>query len=169
MLQFILDRHEPYAAVVLDRYSNCLMGNHSSGGRRSAGRSLIAREQVNFLRTTFHPLGVRRWIVNWDECRGTAGASASANWRDAGRCGGAALLDEIRGYLARRLRRVSKPARRCDLLVPIHVRKDDFELRFFCTIMTLGAPQGVTLQELRIETFFPADEASERTWRERFA
>ena len=31
--------------------------------------------------------------------------------------------------------------------------------------MTLGTPQDVTLQELRIETFFPADEASERTWR----
>ena len=35
--------------------------------------------------------------------------------------------------------------------------------------MTLGTPQDVTLQELRIETFFPADEASERIWHERFA
>jgi len=35
--------------------------------------------------------------------------------------------------------------------------------------MTLGTPQDVTLQELRIETFFPADEASEPTWHERFA
>ena len=56
-----------------------------------------------------------------------------------------------------------------DLLVPIHVRKNDLELWLFCTYMTLGTPQDVTLQELRIETFFPADEASERTWRERFA
>ena len=53
--------------------------------------------------------------------------------------------------------------------MPIHVRKDDLELRFFCTYMTLGTPQDVTLQELRIETFFPADEASEPTWHERFA
>ena len=56
-----------------------------------------------------------------------------------------------------------------DLLVPIHVRKNDLELRLFCTYMTLGTPPDVTLQELRIETFFPADEASERAWRERFA
>jgi hypothetical protein len=36
--------------------------------------------------------------------------------------------------------------------------------RLFSTIMTLGTPQDVTLQELKIETFFPADAESERTW-----
>jgi hypothetical protein len=46
------------------------------------------------------------------------------------------------------------------------VKKGDLELRLFSTLMTLGTPQDVTLQELRIETFFPADEASERAWRE---
>ena len=56
-----------------------------------------------------------------------------------------------------------------DLLLPIHIKKDGLEIRLFSTIITLGTPQDVTLQELRIETFFPADEASERTWRERFA
>lgn len=48
---------------------------------------------------------------------------------------------------------------------PIHIRKDGLELRIFSTIMTLGTPRDVTLQELRIETFFPADDASERSWR----
>ena len=51
-----------------------------------------------------------------------------------------------------------------DLLMPLHVRKHDLELRLISTIMTLGTPQDVTLQELRIETFFPADEASEQVW-----
>jgi hypothetical protein len=41
----------------------------------------------------------------------------------------------------------------------------DLELRLFSTIMTVGTPPEVTLQELRIETFFPADEASEQLWR----
>lgn len=52
-----------------------------------------------------------------------------------------------------------------DLLVPIHVRKDGLDFRLFCTFMTLGTPQDVTLQELRIETFFPADNASEDAWK----
>jgi hypothetical protein len=83
---------------------------------------------------------------------------------------GASLLDEMRGYLGTPAheRFPSRPDV-ADLLVPIHVRKADLELRLFCTYMTLGTPQDVTLQELRIETFFPADAASERTWRERFA
>jgi hypothetical protein len=51
-----------------------------------------------------------------------------------------------------------------NLLLPIHIRKGDLELRMFSTIMTLGTPQNVTLQELRIETLFPADDASERNW-----
>ena len=83
---------------------------------------------------------------------------------------GAALLDEMRRYLGTPAQGGFQAGQTiADLLVPIHVRKDDFELRLFCTYMTLGTPQDVTLQELRIETFFPADEASERTWRERFA
>jgi len=53
-----------------------------------------------------------------------------------------------------------------DLLLPIHLRTNDLELRIFSTIMTLGTPTDVTLQELRIETFFPADEPSERAWRQ---
>ena len=51
-----------------------------------------------------------------------------------------------------------------DLLVPIHIKKGDLELRLFCTFMTFGTPQDVTLQELRIETFFPADDVSARVW-----
>jgi hypothetical protein len=44
---------------------------------------------------------------------------------------------------------------------PIHIKRDDLEFRLFSTIMTLGMPQDVTLQELRIEAFFPADDESE--------
>ncbi len=47
----------------------------------------------------------------------------------------------------------------------MHIRKDGLDLRLFSTIMTLGTPQDVTLQELRIETFFPADAASEQLLR----
>lgn len=74
-----------------------------------------------------------------------------------------------RGYRGSVHERVPSRPDVADFLVPIHVRKNDLELRLFCTHMTLGTPQDVTLQELRIETFFPTDEASERAWRERFA
>jgi len=172
VLQFILDRHKPYAAVVLDRYSNCLMGNGASEQLLAAvvDGSLLA-DHANFLRLAFHPLGARRHIVNWDEvarhllCRaerelGSAGDDETA----------VALLNELHGYAGNALgHRPSAPISPSDLLLPIHIRTNEIELRVFSTIMTLGTPKDVTLQELRIETFFPADEASERAWKNQFA
>src|SRR5687767_3133767 len=68
VLQFILDRHTPYAALVLDRYSNCLMGNGASSRLlESVADPSIVGERGNLLRMVFHPLGARRHIVNWDE------------------------------------------------------------------------------------------------------
>ena len=82
---------------------------------------------------------------------------------------GAALLAEIRSYASASTAADSHPAPRPgDLLLPIHIRKGDLDLRLFSTIMTLCTPQDVTLQELRIETFFPADQESERCWQQNF-
>ena len=62
-------------------------------------------------------------------------------------------------------RQPGSPVEPADLLLPIHIQTTEFELRLFSTIMTLGTPQDVTLQELRIESFFPADEISDTVWR----
>jgi transcriptional regulator with XRE-family HTH domain len=166
VLEFILERHKPYAAVVHDRYANCIMGNDVSASLIAAivDPSLLVAP-VNYLRITFHPLGARRWIVNWDEVAqhllGRAERELAALGDDPT---ARALLEEIHGYAgtARARSAASHPA--ADLLLPIHIRKDDLDLRMFSTIMTLGTPQDVTLQELRIETFFPVDQTSEETW-----
>jgi transcriptional regulator with XRE-family HTH domain len=168
VLQFILERHDPYAAIVLDRYSNCLMGNLASYQLLTllVDPSLVT-EHANHLRIVFHPLGARRWIVNWEEVGRQLMARAERELgesRDDPRA--TALLAELRQYGGSSLRRLRdgslSPA---DLLLPIHIRKDDVELRMFSTIMTLGTPRDVTLQELRIETLFPADGESEACWR----
>jgi len=166
-LQFVLDRHQPYAAVALDRYSNCVMGNEASARMLAAlvDPSLIS-EHPNYLRIAFHPLGARRSIVNWDEVARHLLGRAQRELEFAKDDETAvALLAELRGYAGLAIRqRESMPLTAGDLLLPIHFRKDGLELRLFSTIMTLGTPTDVTLQELRIETFFPADAASERAW-----
>jgi transcriptional regulator with XRE-family HTH domain len=167
VLQFILDRHNPYAAVVLDRYSNCLMGNGASSQllARIVDPSLLT-EHVNFLRIAFHPLGARRSIVNWDEIAPHLFSRAEGELGHAKDDDTAiALLAELRRYAGSSLRQRPAALSAADLLLPMHIRTNDFDLRMFSTIMTLGTPQDVTLQELRIETFFPADQTSERTWR----
>ena len=50
-------------------------------------------------------------------------------------------------------------------IIPMHFRKGSTELRLFTTIATLGTPQDITLQELRIESFFPMDEATRELFR----
>jgi transcriptional regulator with XRE-family HTH domain len=168
VLQFILDRHQPYAALVMDRYFNCLMGNAASGRLIAAiADPSLLTDHANLLRVTFHPLGARRWIVNWDE---VAHHLLSRAAREFGACENdrvaSALMEELRGYepatAPDRPTRVPRPA---DLLLPIHIRKDHLDLSLFSTVMTLGTPQDVTLQELHVETFFPADPTSEATWR----
>jgi hypothetical protein len=121
---------------------------------------------MNYLRLVFHPLGVRRWIVNWDEVSRVVLARAERELGESKDDEATALLKELHSYMDSSPRQRSSSALNvADLLLPIHVRRGDLELRLFSTIMTLGTPQDVTLQELRIETFFPADEASERAWR----
>jgi len=173
VLQFILDRHKPYAAVVLDRDSNCLMGNGPSDHMIAAlVDSSLVSEHANLLRMVFHPLGARRFIVNWEEVAHHLLARAerelgSAKDDDAA----GTLLRELRKYIgesaapAGARHRPAMPLSAGDVLLPIHIRVDRLELRMFSTIMTLGTPNDVTLQELRIETFFPADDASERAWK----
>jgi transcriptional regulator with XRE-family HTH domain len=168
VLQFILDRHEPYGAVVLDRFGNRLMGNAASTRLLSAvtDPSLLTGT-ANLLRAVFHPLGARRFIVNWAEVGRHLLARAE---RELGACRDEPardLLAELRGYAGdvERLR-PEVPVRPADVLLPIHVKVGSLELRMFSTIMTLGTPQDVTLQELRIEAFFPADDASEACWRQ---
>ena len=166
VLQFILDRHQPYAAVVLDRYSNSLMGNSASGHLLAAvADPALVTEHTNYLRLALHPRGMRHCIVNWDEVARHVMRRAEhelGQLRDDPTA--TVLLAELREYVGP-LQPPPAALTAADLLLPVHIRRGDHELRMFSTIMTLGTAQDVTLQELRIESFFPADEASERTWR----
>ena len=168
VLQFILERHEPYGAVVLDRYSNCLLGNAPSARLIGAlvDPSLVT-DHANLLRLVFHPLGIRRCVVNWDEVARHLFARAQRElaWL-AGDDTATTLLRELTEWAGPAVHQpaVRTELRPADLLLPVHLRKDGQELRLFSTIMTLGTPQDVTLQELRIETFFPADPSSATTF-----
>jgi transcriptional regulator with XRE-family HTH domain len=182
VLEFILHRHEPYGAMVLDTYSNLLMANAPAAALMAGlvDPSLMVPAQPgvpaappNVLRLVFHPLGSQRFIVNRHEVLPQLLARAE---REMGELTGdetaKALLAELRGYVALacagtgvgasgETRPSPRPLNAADLLLPIHMRINSIDLRLFSTIMTLGTPQDVTLQELRIETFFPADAESE--------
>jgi transcriptional regulator with XRE-family HTH domain len=166
VLQFILDRHMPYGALVLDRLSNCLMGNAASAALLSqvADASLLT-DNANMLRVVFHPQGVRRFIVNWPDAARVLLDRAERELSEAHDDMATALLQEIRGYAGDLTKPPTRRLHSDDVLLPVHIRKDGLDVKLFSTIMTIGTPQDITLQELRIETFFPADDSSEKAWR----
>jgi transcriptional regulator with XRE-family HTH domain len=168
-VDFILAQQEPYPALVLDRHWNILMANAAMGrviGLFLGPEQVTAAGAPNVMRLTYHPQGLRSWIVNWEET-----ASAYIQWlhRDLLRTGDEktrALLDELLGYpgiprawLAIDLDASTEP------FLAMEFRKGDVAFSFFTTIASLGTPYDVTLHELRVESFFPADEATDRALR----
>lgn len=169
-LDFILRQQEPYPAIALDRYWNILLANQ--GADRFFGYLLdpdatAALGTPNAVRLICHPQALRPSIINWE-----ATAAALIQWlhRDLLRTadkGTRLLLDELLAYpdMPRNWRTLDLDAPTTPFLA-IEFRKDATDFRFFSTLTTLGTPYDITLHELRIESYFPADEMTDAVLRE---
>jgi transcriptional regulator with XRE-family HTH domain len=174
-LEFMLAQQSPYPALVVDRLWNLVMANQPATGmmRWLLGMPLdapIPRDgSVNVLRLTLDPQGLRPWLVNWQDV-----SADSLQWiqREAMGDGpgseAATLLAELTSLPGVRSA-VESPNldRRALPFLPLILRKDGVELNLFTTITTLGTPHDVTVHELRLEAFFPADEATAQWFRQR--
>jgi hypothetical protein len=121
------------------------------------------------IRLTLDPNGLRPCLANWEE----VGADL-LHWvqREAMGDGpgseAAALLAELSALPGMGdTSRVPNLDRRALPFLPLTLRKEGVELNLFTTITTLGTPHDVTVHELRLESFFPADDASANWFRQR--
>ena len=163
-LAFILRQQEPYPALVIDSGWNIVMRNGAADRifRLFRGPTRPSREHGgNALHTTFHPDGLRRFIVNW---QAFAGSLMQAVHRDAATSPTAAKLrDELLAYPGVPSRwKMPELHTGAPPLVTMHLRKDGLSLAFFTTMTTLASPQDLTLAQLRIECFHPADAHTEK-------
>ena len=174
-LDYMLAQQEPYPAFVVDRRWNLLRLN--KGGQRLVGfltdtppAEADSSNPINLADALMAPDALRPLIVNWREValyflRGVQ-ADALADGTDET----AALLERLLAYPD--TPRISEAPSMDEVQGPvlaIHFAKGATSLRLFTTLATLGTPQDVTAQEIRIECFFPADPASAevfRQWRE---
>jgi transcriptional regulator with XRE-family HTH domain len=167
-LDAILRQQEPFPAVVMDRHWNILGTNDAA--TRFFGFLLGARAAAapaNVLRMMFHPDAVRPYVANWSA---VAEALVQRVHREA--VGGVPdettdrLLAEILAYpgVPPSLRRPD-PAAPLLPVVPVSFQKGEARFDFFSTVTTLGTPQDVTVQEIRIECFFPVDDQTVRAAR----
>ena len=170
VLEFLLKAHEPYPAIVVDRHWNVVMSNEASTRLMTSmldPATAPVGDGLNLMRLSLHPDGARKFTVNWVELatsimdrlrREAAERPNDQKLQD--------LVAEAESYegVADLPRRLAPSG--SDLLVPFHYRAGDVELRLFGTIATIGAPYDITVEELRFETFFPADPATEQALRE---
>lgn len=164
-LDAILQQQEPYPAVVMNRCWDIVRTNRAADrffGFLLEGRA--APEAPNVLRLMFHPDALRPLVRNWREVAETLFRRAH---REA--IGGIPdeslerVLEEIARYPGvPEAWRSPDPTRSLLPIVPVEFCKDERAFNYFSTVTTLGTAQDVTVQELRIECFFPVDEATRR-------
>jgi transcriptional regulator with XRE-family HTH domain len=168
-LDFMLRQQEPYPAIVVDRGWNLLKANNGAVKlvELFADADAAGEWGGNAMRLMLHPRGLRPHIVNWE-----AMAAALIQWLHRDVLSGLGgddtrkLLEELLSYpgVPPRWRTLDLDASTAPFLA-IEFRKGELELRYFSTLTSLGTPHDITLQELRVEAFFPADAATEETSR----
>jgi transcriptional regulator with XRE-family HTH domain len=168
-LDHLLVHQEPYPAFVVDRRWNLLRANGAAVRLTAflAGpppADAPPAEAPNLADALVSPDGLRPFIVNWQEVALHFLLGVQADAAADGAPETAALLRRLLGYPGLPSLADLAPPESAPVLA-IHFRKGETSLRLFTTIATLGTPQDVTLQEIRIESFFPADEETARIFR----
>jgi transcriptional regulator with XRE-family HTH domain len=171
-LDFMLAQQEPFPGVAVDRHWNLLRSN--AGAVRLVEflvGPLAPNTPINLADALVAPDVLRPHLVNWPDVVRYFIRSVATDAAADGTAETAALLERLRGYPDVREAINAPPSEPAMApVLPMHFRKGKTDLRLFTTIATLGIPQDITLQELRVECFFPTDEETTRTlrgWSER--
>jgi transcriptional regulator with XRE-family HTH domain len=160
-LRSVLGGHEPYPALIVDRHWNLIDANASASLLMAGASESLLAPPCNVLRLSLHPLGVAPRIANLGEWRSHVLERVR---RDAVALGDpvlAQLHEELRAYPCDEPPAPLGPA--ADIVVPLRVRHDGTTLSFFSTVTRFGSALDLTLAELSIESFYPADSATAGT------
>jgi transcriptional regulator with XRE-family HTH domain len=153
----MLQQHEPHPALVLDRHWNVVRTNEAAPRFFGSFVNLEARPKPrNLLDLMFDPAGMRPFVEEWEKV--AAGLLQRVRREAVGQ-----VLDAELQKLLKRLREYPgvaelkpSPAPQSPVL-PIVFRRDSQRFSYFSLITTVGAPQCITAQELRVECMFPAE------------
>ena len=171
-VEVILKSNEPRSALAHDRHWNLVMANAAfvrfltmALGKEPAGLvplTVSTPPRLNILRMLFDPNGVRKVILNWEEI-------AKSLLNEAYRRLAWARDDTLRNLITEILAYPGVPARWREpdleaphaLILPMEMTVDGKIARMFSTVTTVATPHDVTLQELHVEVFYPADAETE--------
>jgi transcriptional regulator with XRE-family HTH domain len=164
-LQRMLDAHDPYPGVVIDRAWNVLLANDGALALTAGVPDHLLSPSINVFRIGLHPDGLGARTANFDDWAGYLLRQLRRTIQLTGDAQVEDIEREVLGYpnvaavagAADRARWDDPP-----LLVPFTFVGDGVELSMFTTLTTFGTPRDITLDELAVELFFPADEGTAR-------
>jgi transcriptional regulator with XRE-family HTH domain len=155
----VLAAHDPYPALVVDRHWELITANRGLGLLTEGVEPQLLEPPANAMRIALHPEGMAPRIVNFGEWRAHILHRIERQSRLTGEAAMAELADELGGY--RGPADGAVPAPEHDVFMPLVLRGlAGEELSFFSTVATFGTAVDVTVAELSIESFFPADDVT---------
>lgn len=165
-VELVLRGHEPYPALAVDRHWNIVAANASLAPLVGDVSPALLAAPVNALRLSLHPEGMAPRIVNWHAWRAHLLARLQRQIEASADPALVALHDELAAYPAPQHAHLAaaEPLQHA-IAVPLRIRTALGELSFYSTTTVFGTPVDITLSELAIEAFFPADEQTARTLR----
>lgn len=176
VIEVMLRSNEPRSALAHDRHWNVVMANEAFIrflavvlGREPAGLmplQVSKPPRLNILHLLFDPGALRKVVVNWE-------VSAKSLLNEAHRRLAWARDDTLKKLIADVLAYPGVPTRWCEpdleaphaLILPMELDLGGKIARMFSTVTTVATPHDVTLQELHVEVFYPADAETEATLR----
>lgn len=159
----VLQGCAPFPALAVDRRWNIVAFNAGAGALLDGvAPDLLAAP--NAMRLALHPQALAPQILNFGEWRAHLLARVRQQIAASGDAGLEDLLNELLGYAYPETTDLTSHAHEAGadpaIVVPLRLRAGEATLSFISTITVFGTPVDVTLSELAIETFFPADAAT---------
>ncbi|WP_438396058.1 helix-turn-helix domain-containing protein [Caballeronia sp. DA-9] len=156
-MEQVLKGHEPYPALAIDRHWNLILANGAVAALIADADAALLKPPVNVLRLSLHPLGLASKIVNLGQWRRHLLERLDGQIRASGDTQLVALREELSSYPGE----VSDERTMTSFIaIPFVLSTAAGNLSFISTTLIFGTPIDVTLSELAIEMFFPADEAT---------
>lgn len=162
-MQRLLDAHDPYPGIVIDRCWNIVAANAAASALTEGLPEHLLGPPANVYRVCLHPDGLAARTLNFPDWAGYLLRQLRRTVALTGDPTLRALDEEVRGYpgVPAAAKTWSSPRDNATLLVPVELDVGGGQrLSMFTTLTTFGTPLDVTLAELAVELFYPADPAS---------
>jgi transcriptional regulator with XRE-family HTH domain len=157
-VDLVLAGHEPYPALAVDRHWMLVAANAAVGRLMAGAEAALLQPPVNVLRISLHPRGLAPRIVNLAEWRAHLLARLHRQVETSADPVLAALVRELASYPAPPARRTARPADYGGVLVPLRLAMEGGAvLSLLSTTTVFGTALDITLAELTLEAFYPAD------------